>query len=124
MGAIGCGWAFQSAEWLAEALSPALAGEHALAHGLRKYRRRHRRELLGHSLVAAEFARGKPPALPERLMFSAAARDPLLAAHTEAFAAREIRPSQFLAPWALARAARVNIAGRLHRAERSEPSPA
>ena len=29
VGAIGCGWALQSAEWLADAVSPALHGERA-----------------------------------------------------------------------------------------------
>jgi hypothetical protein len=40
----------------------------------------------------------------ERLMFSAATHDQQLAAHVDAFAARLIGPSRFLAPAALARA--------------------
>jgi 2-polyprenyl-6-methoxyphenol hydroxylase-like FAD-dependent oxidoreductase len=35
---VGCGWAFQSAEWLADAVAPALRGEAALEAGLRRYR--------------------------------------------------------------------------------------
>ena len=92
VGAVGCGWALQSAEWLAEAVSPALHGERRLAAALRAYRRRHRRELLGHSLMAADAARAKPPAPPQRLLFAAAVHDPVTARRVAAFAAREIRP--------------------------------
>ena len=35
VGAIGCGWALQSAEWLADAVSPALHGERRLSAALR-----------------------------------------------------------------------------------------
>ena len=107
VGAIGCGWALQSAEWLADAVSPALHGERRLAAALRAYRRRHRRELLGHSLMAADGARAKPPAPPQRLLFAAAVHDPVTARRVGAFAAREIRPHQLLAPRVLARAALV-----------------
>ena len=73
---IGCGWAVQSAEWLAEAVSPALHGERTLPGALRAYRRRHRRELLGHSLMAADAAsRARPMAPPQRLLFAAAVHD-------------------------------------------------
>lgn len=112
VGAIGCGWAFQSAEWLADSLAPALGGEEPLFSGLRRFRRRHRRALLGHFLVTSDAARAKPLTPPERLMFSAATRDPRLAAHVEAFAARLIGPRRLLAPWAIARAARVDLRAR------------
>ncbi|HEX6602030.1 MAG TPA: NAD(P)/FAD-dependent oxidoreductase, partial [Solirubrobacterales bacterium] len=38
---VGCGWAFQSAEWLADAVLPALRGDDTLERGLARYRRRH-----------------------------------------------------------------------------------
>jgi len=115
VGAIGCGWAFQSAEWLADAIAPALAGDEPLARGLRRYRRRHRRGLLGHYLVTSGSARAKPMSPPERLIFSAAVHDPKLAALIEALAARMIGPSEFLTPRTLARAARVNATRALTR---------
>ena len=107
VGAVGCGWAVQSAEWLAEAVSPALHGERRPAGALRAYRRRHRRELLGHSLMAAEAARGRPMAPPQRLLFTAAVRDPVTARRVADFAAREARPHTLLSPRALARAGLV-----------------
>ena len=119
VGAVGCGWALQSAEWLGEALAPALAGDESVVRGLRRYRRRHRRELLGHSLMAAHASRARPPSPILRLLFSAAALDRATAEHLEAFAARSIRPHQLLAPRPLAHAARVNLRCRRGRAGRS-----
>jgi 2-polyprenyl-6-methoxyphenol hydroxylase-like FAD-dependent oxidoreductase len=104
VGAIGCGWALQSAEWLGEAL----ASEPRLETALRRYRRRHRRELLGHSLMAADGARGKAMSPVQRLIFSAAVEDPVTAGRVEDFAARFERPRRLLSPRTLARAARVN----------------
>jgi menaquinone-9 beta-reductase len=107
--AIGCGWALQSAEWLAETVAPALLEEEPLAKALRAYRRRHRRELLGHSLVVDASSRARRLTPVQRLIFSAAVRDPAVAARTEAFASRLIGPRELLAPRWLLRSARVSL---------------
>ena len=44
--AIGCGWAFESATWLVDAVVPALHGIEPLGRALRRYRSRHRERLL------------------------------------------------------------------------------
>lgn len=119
VGAIGCGWALQSAEWLAEAVSPALRGERRLPAALRAYRRRHRRALLGHSLMAADASRARPPAPPQRLLFAAAVHDPVTAARVADFAAREILPHQLLSPRTLSRAALVMARARGPQPERA-----
>ena len=75
VGAIGCGWALQSAEWLAEALVAEPSPDRALA----AYRRRHRRELHAHSKVAAASSLARPMAPPLRLLFSAAVHDERIA---------------------------------------------
>jgi 2-polyprenyl-6-methoxyphenol hydroxylase-like FAD-dependent oxidoreductase len=118
VGAIGCGWALQSAEWLAVAVGPALVGDESLARALRRYRRRHRQGLLGHFLVTSGSARAKPMAPPERLIFSAAVHDSELAGRIEAFAARTIGPRQFLTPGTFSRAVRVKLTTRRSRAAR------
>lgn len=110
VGAVGCGWALQSAGWLADAVTPALRGEEPLARGLRRYHRTHRRHLMGHSRMAAEAARAKEMNPLQKLIFSAAVRDPVTAARVEAFASRSARATSLLSPRALARAARVNAA--------------
>ena len=106
--AIGCGFALQSATWLADSVLPALQGEEPLRRGLRRYRRRHHRELAGHARILNAGALAKPPNPIERLMMSAAVRDPELARHFERFASRSMRVRDFLAPTAVARAAWVN----------------
>ncbi len=106
---VGCGFAFNSAEWLVDAVAPALAGHGDLDKALGTYRSHHRQKLRGHQFLMTDFSGGRAYNPLERLMFSAAAKDPGMAAHLSAFAERWVGPSTFLAPAALARAAQVNI---------------
>ena len=57
---------------------------------LAAYRRQHRRQLAGHAFLIADFASGRGFNPIEKLMFSAAARDPVCAAHVMAFSGRTI----------------------------------
>ncbi|MFG2292370.1 NAD(P)/FAD-dependent oxidoreductase [Streptomyces sp. NPDC048603] len=106
---VGCGWALQSAQWLAEAVAPATAGRGDLDRSLAVYARRHRRRLRGYQYLAADFATARSFNPLERLMFSAAARDEAVARHMYLFASRLISPLRFLSPVAVARASAVNI---------------
>ncbi|MEU6863504.1 NAD(P)/FAD-dependent oxidoreductase [Streptomyces sp. NPDC046876] len=106
---VGCGWALQSAGWLAEAVASAATGRGDLDRSLAVYARRHRRRLSGHQYLGADFAKGRPLNPMERLMFSAAARDESLARHMYLFASRLIGPLRFLNPVAVARASSVNV---------------
>src|SRR4051795_5293704 len=76
---VGCGFAFQSGEWLAEELGGALGSEAAADAALDRYRRRHRRMLLGHQLMMSDYATGRRLSGVERLIFSGAAKDRKLA---------------------------------------------
>jgi len=105
---VGCGWAFQSAEWLADAIAGTWSPPGALDRGLAAYGRRHRRELAGHEFLISDFSTGRPYNPLERLMFSAAARDPICADHLAAFGSRCIGVSAFMRPSALIRAMWVN----------------
>ncbi|MGW6981494.1 NAD(P)/FAD-dependent oxidoreductase [Streptomyces sp. NPDC054932] len=111
---VGCGWALQSAQWLAEAVGPAATGRGDLDRSLVDYARGHRRRLQGHQYLAADFAKSRPFNPMERLMFSAAARDASVARHMHQFGSRLIGPFRFLNPAALAKASAVNIR---HRAD-------
>lgn len=91
---VGCGWAFQSAEWLADSVAPALGGAEPLERGLKRYSRRHRRELRGHAFLIHDYATGRNFSPPERMLFSAAVRDPKLALAFDEFGTRQIKPSQ------------------------------
>jgi menaquinone-9 beta-reductase len=121
---VGCGWALQSAEWLAESVAPALAGEGPLQAGLSRYRRRHRRGLRGHATLINEYASGRKMNVAERLIFSGAARDARLAKNFDAFGTRSIGPGRFFAT-AIPRSIAVNARHAIgQRRERLVESPA
>ncbi|HLL93110.1 MAG TPA: NAD(P)/FAD-dependent oxidoreductase [Solirubrobacteraceae bacterium] len=99
---VGCGWAFQSAEWLADSVAPALADGSArsgaaLERGLKRYRRRHAHGLRGHATLIYDYAGGRKFNAGERLLFAAAARDQRLARRFEAFGTRSIGPARMFA---------------------------
>ncbi|MFF3723841.1 NAD(P)/FAD-dependent oxidoreductase [Streptomyces erythrochromogenes] len=119
---VGCGWALESAQWLAEAVAQAATGRGApgdLDASLVAYARRHRRRLRGHQYLAADFAKARPFNPLERLMFSAAARDEAVARHMHLFGSRLISPLRFLNPVAVAKASAVNLRHR----RAAAPSP-
>lgn len=109
---LGCGWALQSAQWLVDCTVPALAGAGSLEGALNQYRRLHRWRLGGHEFITSDYSTGRPFNVIERLMFSAATRDPAMARHVGRFGRRQIGVGQFLKPTALARAAWVNLTRR------------
>lgn len=120
---VGCGWAVQSGEWLAESVAPSLAGEESLEAGLSRYRRRHRRALRGHAGLINDYASGRRMNPGERLIFSAAARDPKLATSFDAFGTRNIGPARFFAT-AIPRSMAVNARHALgSRGQRRGPRP-
>lgn len=107
---VGCGWAFQSAEWLADETTYALTngGIEDLDRALARYREKHRKKLSGHHRIISDFSAAGPYNPIERLMFSAAARDERAARHFHAFGSRLIGVRQFLAPRAVSHALLVD----------------
>lgn len=107
---VGCGWAFQSAEWLAEAVSAVLGSdESAIDAAASSYAKRHRRELRSHEIATSLYATGRNFSLGERLMWRAAARDRKLAGRVADVGARWIEPHKLFGPGSLARITRVNL---------------
>ncbi len=104
---VGCGWAFQTAEWLADSVAPALAGAEPLQAGLERYHRRHTKGLRGHWTTIHDYASGRRMNAGERMTFAAAARDAKVAAVFDAFGTRRIGPGQ-MAARAVPRAIVVN----------------
>ncbi len=105
---VGCGWAFQSGEWLADSIAPALRGEESLDRGLKRYRRLHKRRLGGHAFMIHEYATGRRLSRGERVLFAAAARDPKVAARFDKFATRQVGPARTLAT-TIPRSLMVNV---------------
>jgi 2-polyprenyl-6-methoxyphenol hydroxylase-like FAD-dependent oxidoreductase len=100
---VGCGWAFQSGEWLADEVAPALTGEGSLDDALDRYRLRHRRGLAGHYFLTSDYSTGRRLSPVERLMFSTAARDPKTAQRLFAFGSRSAPAASVFAPRTVAR---------------------
>ena len=112
---IGCGWALQSGEWLSDSVAPALQGSEPLQRGLTRYRRKHRRELGGHTFLINDYATGRRMNPMERMMMGAAAHDERLAVAVEEYGTRLIKPHQMMArvlPRAIALQARRALPGR------------
>ncbi|HTZ86848.1 MAG TPA: NAD(P)/FAD-dependent oxidoreductase [Solirubrobacteraceae bacterium] len=108
---IGCGWAFQSAEWLVEQTADALdRGEQALDAALDRYRKLHRKRLLPHYMMISDLASGRPINALERRLYRAAARDEDVVRAFERIGSRNLPPSSILAPRLLARITRFGSA--------------
>jgi len=103
---VGCGWALQSGEWLAESVTRALLGDEPLERGLQRYRRRHSRALDGHAAMIHHYTAGRKFNLVERMLFSSAAHDERLTLTFTAMATRNITPARALVA-SLARVAMV-----------------
>ncbi|HKN94622.1 MAG TPA: NAD(P)/FAD-dependent oxidoreductase [Thermoleophilaceae bacterium] len=99
---VGCGWAFQSAEWLADCVGPSLASGADLDSGLQSYRKLHRRRLGPHHFLIADLSTARKANPFERRMYQAAARDPVAFAAFEAVGARRRSPLTMFSPRVLA----------------------
>lgn len=104
---VGCGWAFQSAEWLCDSVRPALQGVEPLEKGLGRYRRRHAKELRGHAFFIHDYSTGRRFNPAERMIWAAAARDPQAATLLDRMGTRQVGPLQTM-PRLLPRAVAVN----------------
>jgi menaquinone-9 beta-reductase len=123
---VGCGWAFQSAEWLVDETADALLGAGNLDRALARYRLRHRRHLRAYEWLNCDYATARKLNPMERMLYSAAARDQAYAGHFEAFGTRNMAVRQFLGPRSLARAAWINVRHRFRpgRDRAAQPSVA
>jgi menaquinone-9 beta-reductase len=106
---VGCGFAFQAAEWLVDAVAPALKKGQPPEPALKQYSKKVERQFRGHRFLINDYARRRGFNPLERLMFSAAAKDKDFSQHTHAFGARIIGPARFLSPMALLRAMWINL---------------
>ena len=121
---VGCGWAFQSAEWLVDCTAETLSRGGNIDAALRQYRKEHRRRLAGHHLLIADYARSRRFSPLEKAYYYAAARDPELADLILEFGARRVGLSSFLSPRALGRVFWTNIRrGPLHNLPPSQGTP-
>jgi 2-polyprenyl-6-methoxyphenol hydroxylase-like FAD-dependent oxidoreductase len=106
---VGCGWAFQSAEWLVDETADALRGEEGLDRALDRYRRAFTRRLGLHHWMIADLSTGRPLRANERIAFRAAARDEWVARQMEPVITRRASPLRLLGPVVNARTLRQGL---------------
>jgi glutathione S-transferase len=109
---VGCGWALQSAEWLADTVGPALAAEsyaHELGPALERYAKLHRARLGEHHKLIADGSSGRRFNALERALFRGATRDRTIAHAFMRFVARIDQPKQLLTPATMLRLARTSF---------------
>jgi menaquinone-9 beta-reductase len=104
---VGCGWAFQSAEWLVDETAGALVGGGDLDAALERYRRVHRKRLGPHHFLISDIASGRPANPLERRMYRAAAGDDEVYHAFEGIGSRRRSPATLFAPRTLVRLARA-----------------
>ena len=104
---VGCGWAFQSGEWLVEETADALLNGGDLDAALDRYRRVHRRRLGLHHLMISDLSTGRPSNAFERMMLRACARDEDVVRAFSEIGSRRVLPTRMLRPrtmWRMVRA--------------------
>ena len=109
--AVGCGWAFRTAEWLADATVPALVAGTDLDEGMRSYRRA-RRIAERYDALARRDARRLAPNRVQRLILEAAPHDPEIARRFALFGNRAAPTSVLINPGTVVRALRASRRGR------------
>ncbi|MFJ3921485.1 FAD-dependent oxidoreductase [Streptomyces sp. NPDC090022] len=101
--AVGCGWAFRSAVWLADATAGPLAQGRDLRQSLRGYRRA-RRFIDAYDALGRREALAGPPNPLQRAIRTAAVSDPDISRRLALFAMRAESPSVLLNPKVVIRA--------------------
>lgn len=114
---VGCSFAFQSAEWLVDAVAPALRDGGDLDAALDRYRRRFRWRLGPHHLQIADYSTGRKFLPWERLAFRAATVDPVVARTIEQVVSRRSSPLRLLDPRLAPHLLRAAV---FHRSQREE----
>ena len=106
---VGCGWAFQSAEWLVERTREPLLDSGDLDRALARYRWTMLRRLGPHHLQMSSYSTGRKMRLDERTVIRAAARDPVVGAAFEQVGTRQRLPLRMLDPRLLPRLLRYGL---------------
>jgi flavin-dependent dehydrogenase len=128
---IGCGWAFQSAQWLVDATFKSLRrGAVELEQALERYRERHHKTLADRYARIADFSSGRSLNLVERLLYGAAVHDPGMARYTGPYfvkpdGLRNLPPARVLARalWLNVSRQAQSLAGLPVRQSRQIPAP-
>jgi len=103
---VGCGWAFQSADWLVDETADALTGGGDLDAALDSYRHLHARRLGPHHFFISDLASARRANPIERAMYHAAVSDDDVWRKFEEIGSRRRSPVSLFAPRTLVHMAR------------------
>lgn len=109
---VGCGWALQTGEWLAQDVGDALVNKRGLDEALVTYARHHHERLHPHHELLNQSASGKPFGVIDKLVFSAAAKNASFAHEFAMLGSRFTNPRDVLGPGLLARALWASLTGK------------
>jgi flavin-dependent dehydrogenase len=101
---VGCGWAFQTGEWLADDVGEALANRQGLDGALQVYAQHHDERLRAHHELINQISLAKPFNAVEKTIFHAAAADPAFARTFVRLNQRLVHPREVMTLKTLARA--------------------
>jgi menaquinone-9 beta-reductase len=104
---VGCGWAFQSADWLVEETAAALVGGGDLDAALDSYRRVHRRRLGPHHFLISDIASARRANPFERALYRASVTDDHVFHTFEGVGTRRRSPATLFSPRNLVRMVRA-----------------
>ena len=113
LAAVGCGWAFQSAEWLADIVAEALLSKDdaSVDRALNQYCKIHDSSIGPHQSVIASFSTGRPYTTLERMLYRGATSDPAISNALELLFSRKAVPEKVLTPSVLARLQKFSAEG-------------
>lgn len=106
---IGCGWAMQEAEWLADAVAPHLGTGEGQDKAVEAYCTTLRRQLAAHFFLISDYSTGRGYNPMEKLTFAAGARDAGAAHLVAQIGARTIPATSLMKPGAVGHAVKVNL---------------
>lgn len=104
---LGCGWAFQGAEWLAQEVSPVLRAGGDVDRATERYAKEHARRLRPHFKLTSDFSSVRPFNRLEQLLFGGAPYDEVVSHAFWRYGTRNASPSALVSPRVLAHAMRA-----------------
>jgi 2-polyprenyl-6-methoxyphenol hydroxylase-like FAD-dependent oxidoreductase len=104
---LGCGWALQTAEWLASEVSPVLRAGGDVDRATQRYAKTHARRLRPHFKLTSDFSKVRPLNKLEQLLFGGAPHDKVVADAFWKYGTRNAGPQSLLSPRVLLHAMRA-----------------
>lgn len=101
---LGCGFAFQTGEWLAQEVSPVLRAGGDVDRATERYAKKHARQLRPHFKLTCDFSTVRPFNRLEQLLFGGAPYDEVVSHAFWRYGTRNGSPAALLSPRVLAHA--------------------